>query len=154
MDIEQARDLLLGALKDWADADELKREADARIESDKLLVQAAVTRFPELRIEVADAALLADWGRVPGDETPKGSDAVLQILQVHENAYFTVQAMVNALEERGWLPNSANPPNAVRTALERLVATPDSGVVKDARGNGAVSYAYYEPKKGFDEEPF
>ena len=87
------------------------------------------------------------------------------MLQVAENQWFTVMQMVEALDERNWLPDSQNPPNAVRAALERLVTANDSHVEKGKYNNGTVIYRYHDeaiqahsPKPvsgyGFDEEPF
>lgn len=72
--------------------------------------------------------------------------------------------MVNALRARGWLPESDNPANAVRAALDRLWRSPDADVCKYTYANGTVRYAYdpdlerttvpQDPDPGFDEEPF
>ena len=90
-------------------------------------------------------------------ERPRGAEAILSILQVEENTWFNVKEVVKLLEERGWLPESDNPPNAVRTALVRLVAAVDSNVQKGSTNGGTVVYRYHEPEDpghGYSEEPF
>jgi hypothetical protein len=80
------------------------------------------------------------------DDTPRGAEAVLRVLQVNENASFSVAQMVAALESRGWLPESegGDPANAVRTALERVLNRNPG--VKKLRKAGAVAYRYNEPE--------
>lgn len=74
---------------------------------------------------------------------------------------YRVSEAVAELRKREWLPESDNPANAVRAALERLVANVEEDVFK---GNeyGYVTYTYDPdrirpdagPGYGFDEEPF
>jgi hypothetical protein len=95
---------------------------------------------------------------------PRGAEAVHLILQECPNVEFRVSECVAELRKRGWLPDSNNPANAVRAALERLVTNSDeSDVVKIVDPHsGYVAYAY-QPDRirdsdgggyGFDKEPF
>ena len=86
-----------------------------------------------------------------------------------EDKWFTISDLTYVLENRGWLPESSNPPNAVRAAVERLVGS-DPFVHKSKNDSGTVVYSYHEtatsmPRKSpanqapagdsyYDEEPF
>ena|SRR5579862_8231293 len=155
MELTQARELLEECKRDRVLAQVQAQAARAKSESATLIIQGLLRRFPELREEapVADR----DW-EIKVTDGPTGADAVLQILQVDEGQGYTVREMVAALEERGWLPQSENPPNAVRTALERLRAQ-NIGVSKGRNRHDVVTYWFNEPDPpkggyGYDEEPF
>lgn len=163
MDIEQGRSLLRGAQADRIEARKQLDVAQATIEASQLIIQGVLRRFPELAAEEKEWE--AAWEEAANPERPKGSDAVLQVLQVNENQWFTIRELVRQLEQLQWIPDSANPPNAVRAAVERLVKTPDSGVIKAEDGDGTVVYRFSEPvtpqpaprlpsDKYYDEEPF
>lgn len=130
------------------------KAAQAKSESATLIIQGILRRFPSLRDEAGTAA--GEW-EITVSAGPSGSDAVLQILQVDEGQPYTVREMVDALDQRGWLPQSDNPPNAVRTAFERLRAQ-NIGVEKGHNHDNVVTYWYSEPPPkpgyGYDEEPF
>jgi hypothetical protein len=157
MELEEARELMLQCERDRTDARMQMQTAQAKSESATLIIQGVLRRFPQLREEASAADL--DW-EIRVSEGPSTADAVLQILQVDEGQMFTVREMVAALDERGWLPQSDNPANAVRTALERLRAQ-DKGVQK-GYSNNVIAYYFEEPPPpkassggyGFDEEPF
>lgn len=85
------------------------------------------------------------------DDTPRGADAVRRILHESMGNYFLVSEIVTELAGRNWLPASDNPANAIRSALERLVATGDSDVRK-ATKYGKVAYGYDPDEE--DAEPF
>ena len=79
---------------------------------------------------------------------PRGAEAVRRILAETPDRWFSVQQVLAALVHRGWGPESSNPANATRTALERLV---EAGVIEKMRSTkGPVIYKYEKP----DEEPF
>jgi hypothetical protein len=155
--IDEAQELLRRAQRDRDEATTALQNAQATIESSQLIIQGIVRRFPELQDSATDWATFEPPDPV---ERPRGSEAVLQILQVAENMWFSISELVAALDERELLPASANPANAVRTAVERLVAAEDSNVEKGRRKNGTVAYRYHEPEPppappGYgDEEPF
>jgi hypothetical protein len=68
--------------------------------------------------------------------------------------WYTIPEMVDALEERGWLPQSDNPANAVRAALTRAVAQGVWGVQRGRqRGSDGLLVFRYNPEKD-KEEPF
>jgi hypothetical protein len=155
MNLEEARDLLRRCQQDRQDAREAVAAAQATFESSRLIIQGIIKRFPELADDEQE------WGQLWETETerPRGAEAVLSILQVDENKWSSVAGMVNELADRNWLPESENPSNAVRAALERLVAIPDNHVEKGKTETGTVVYRYHEPEPakggyGHDEEPF
>jgi hypothetical protein len=130
------------------------------------ILDAYVEMFPELLPFVEGMT----QGISPADDEdgrPRGAEAVRLILQESPNEWFRVSELVGLLRDRGWLPESENPANAVRTALERLVSSIDESDVvrgKYTTGprSGAVVYKY-DPDRdrtektggyGFDEEPF
>ncbi len=83
---------------------------------------------------------------------PRGAEAVRRVLAGDPDTWYTVTAVVGALRMREWLPNSSNPSNAVRTALERLVDS--KKVRKDRTDKGLVVYRHLEGPTYDDEEPF
>ncbi|HSH62353.1 MAG TPA: hypothetical protein VK988_22415 [Acidimicrobiales bacterium] len=123
------------------------------------IIRGYVEMFPELRTLVDEDILSLDQERRAGDDAPKGAEAVRLILQQEPDRWFYVSELVDALDSHGWLPDSENPANAVRTALERLINTPDSDVKKDRNSANKVIYSYRPddapPLQGYDdEEPF
>lgn len=157
MEIEEGRALLRRCQEDRRVALEAVRAGQATVESSQLIIEGILRRFPELSDDEHEFGELS-W-EVEGQ--PRGDKAVLSILQVNENQWFSVQEMVEMLEGRGWLTESANPPNAVRSALERLKNDQSTGVKKSKyQKSGTVIYRYQEPPPpselgyGTDEEPF
>ncbi len=87
---------------------------------------------------------------------PRGAGAVWEVLGERMNQWFTVPTIVGFLERKGWAPQSSNPANAVRSALERLV---ESDEIKKSRSTtGSVIYRVYDQSADGDlvegEEPF
>lgn len=132
------------------------------------VLEGYVDVYPEIAQLIEDAAeglpvVLPDY-LMP--VTPKGSDAVGRVLMENPGYKFYVSEVVDALRARGWMPESDNPANAVRAALERLVGSPDSDVQKYRTQEGKVIYFYdpdldrspnsNQPPAGYDpaEEPF
>jgi hypothetical protein len=148
MNLEEARALVKQCRMDRVAAQIQMSSARATIESTSLILQGLVRRFPELiddtTLEELDLAAMASDG-------PSTAEGTLQILQVDEGQLYTVREMVAALDERGWLPRSDNPPNVVRTALERL-RSQNRGIQKFANEDGIVAYCFSEPPN--IEEPF
>jgi hypothetical protein len=95
--------------------------------------------YPDLVSEPPNP--LTDEDVWTGDK-PKGASAVGVVLAETPGKWFSVSMMVRELDRRGWLPESDNPANATRAALERLIAAnPD--VRKDTgTKTGQVVYAY------------
>lgn len=54
------------------------------------------------------------------EERPRGQEAVRRVMRQSPGKWFTVKLMAGELQRRGWLPDSEQPINAVRTALDRL----------------------------------
>jgi hypothetical protein len=150
MELDEARDLLRKCQDDREGARESMRAAAATIESSQLIIQGVLKRFPELAVEEGESGEL--WEPESTDR-PRGSEAVLSILLVAEDQWFSVLEVVEALAERSLLPASDNPANAVRTALERLKGTPSSHVHKGRRNSGTVVYRYSEQEGGTPPEP-
>jgi hypothetical protein len=168
MDRQYAEQLLVQAKLDRVEAQAALESAQAAIESSQLIIQGLIRQFPDLLAgdetawewEESMPLIRATLGDPPElVERPRGSEAVLQVLQVNEDRDFQISDLVLELDRLGLLPaTSANPANAVRTAVERLVADPESNVVKTRSRNG-VFYRYSEPPEGvpvtgFDDEPF
>ena len=86
---------------------------------------------------------------------PRGAEAVLRVLREVAGEWYTVPHIVQRLDAKDWLPRSSNPPNAVRTALERLLE--QRAVEKSRSTTDQVIYRVpvTEPRGyGYDEEPF
>ena len=170
MEKSQARELLRNAQIDRQDARESQKVAQATIEVVAVDDSGVLKRFPELAEEEKEWE--DQWELKVAESTQRplrGAEAVLSVLQVEEDRWFSVVDMVESLEEQGLLPESTNPPNAVRAALERLVAVDDGHVVKGRPfRNQNVMYRYHEAEKaittapsvpvdsgyGYSEEPF
>ncbi|CAN5752130.1 hypothetical protein BH24ACT4_BH24ACT4_14400 [soil metagenome] len=83
---------------------------------------------------------------------PRGAEAVRRAMTDSGETWLTVQSVADMLDQRGWSPESSNPVNAVRTALERLVGR---GEIEKARStDGLVIYQRPRPANDMDEEPF
>lgn len=66
-----------------------------------------------------------------------------------QGKYWTVVAMTQKLEERGWLPQSEAPANAVRAALRRLSDQDD----RVSRGTGSTGTLVYYFSATPDDRP-
>jgi hypothetical protein len=143
MDMDEARDLLSRALKDQREARAAQADAEATVESSRLIIQGVLRRYPALAEDARAEAAAEGWDS--GEVAPRGAEAVLRVLQVNENKTYSVPDMVQALNDRGWLPDSDDPANAVRTAMERL-RTANTPGVKKFRKEGTVLYRFNEPE--------
>lgn len=85
---------------------------------------------------------------------PRGAEAVRRVLEDRPTHWHAVPTVVDRLDAWGWTPESSNPPNAVRSALQRLV---DQGLADKGRSaeDGAVVYRL-KPRSApdMDGEPF
>lgn len=126
------------------------------------IIRGYIEMFPELEplVEQVTSGIPLD-----GSNTPRGAEAVRLILQGDPGRWWLVTELVEALKVRGWMPDSDNPANAVRTALERLIASPGSDVRKGRHDHDqSVVYGYTpdwapptnQAPAGYDptEEPF
>ena len=145
VDRDAAHQLLLETFIEREEAKDALTSARVTIESARLIIQGILRRFPDLESEIPGQLLRDSDDWETGDERPRGAEAVLSVLEVNENKWFSVARMVDELAERGWLPEgSSNPSNATRAALERLVKTKDSHVEKAEAKTGGVIYRYSE----------
>jgi hypothetical protein len=160
MDEAEARELLQRTEREMSAACEAMRRAQVIVESSELIIRGVLRAHPELSQEFE----LNIYETATEPETPlRGSAAVLSVLQVEEGRWFTIHELVEEMGQQGLLPNSANPANAVRTAVERLVKSPDTNVWKGPVHGGVMAYRYHEPGSepepkassyAYDEEPF
>lgn len=147
---------------------ELVRSATRKCSGLATIIRGYIEMYPEELGEFREFVEF-DWeyGAAPRPAAaPKGADAAGRILQETPGYKYYVSEVVEALRARDWLPESDNPANAVRAALERLVASTDSDVSKYRTQDGKVVY-FYDPDldrtptpnqapAGYDpaEEPF
>jgi hypothetical protein len=174
---------------DSAEVDVLRLTAELTLERNALesatravsalqkMIAAYYEMFPELHDRLGpspvDARTLGVQGFVPDlPEPPRGAEAVRMVLQERPGEWLMVTDLVDELRNRGWLPyGSDNPANAVRTALERLLAMDDSDIVKGTRrqrGSPPRVIYKYDPDEdrtarspetnetgyGYDDDPF
>lgn len=125
---------------DLADArravDDLRSEitvTELRLSALRKLVEGYCELFP---------VLAADRPEDAGEGVPKGQDAVRRIMMEFPGRWFTVAQMVDELQRRGWLPESDDPANPVRTALTRVQAADPDNIEKGMTKDGVVAYGY------------
>jgi len=156
MELQEAEAQLRSAATQLEIEQRRAEEATRRVSGLRKVMAGYLEMFPELE------RLVEDWlsGISPLDESrPRGAEAVRVILQETPNEWHPVSELVATLRDRGWLPDSENPANAVRTALQRLVASEESDIVKGKRPSGQVVYQYDPDRerpseRTYDEEPF
>jgi hypothetical protein len=143
MEQSEARDILRKLRTELTAAEEAVAAGQRRAAALAKLVDGYVELFPDL---AHDDAQDTDEGE---DErgVPRGQEAVRRVMESIEfrGRYWTVTAMVQALEQRGWLPRNTkgDPAAAVRTALDRLSVKEGSRVHKGRGRTGTVVF-YYE----------
>ena len=163
MDVDEAKKEVVRLINEWEVQQESAQEATRRAAGLQKIVAGYMEMFPELEEYVgAIVKSLTESQAAPSEQgQPKGAEAVWRILQGLPGELVLVSELVEMLKGRGWLPESDNPANAVRTALERLYAnSEETDVVKGTRGNN-VAYGYFPdreapPRGGYEygEEPF
>ena len=135
MELEEARSLYERVVREQREVNLVINRERERLEGLVQIAMGLLKAFPELR-------RIDDRGEESVElERPRGSEAVRILLEEQPTGAFEVSAIVAALRERGWLPESANPGNAVRAALERLVINEpeDFGKVRVTDG-GPIAY--------------
>jgi hypothetical protein len=152
VDRDSAKKLLRDALNDRAVAIADWEEARSRLDGTDSIIRGLLTIFPDLDRDLIDDetvdSFLAGTRASLTVEKPKGTEAVRTVLMGTKGKWFSVDMMVRDLDQRGWLPDSKMPSNAVRTALERLIATEPEHFHKDTgTKTGKVVYAY-KPLEG------
>lgn len=154
MEVEEARKQVHRFSREWLELRQVATLAMRQASGLQTIISGYLEMFPELadtddrEVCMVTAAIRARTiGGGPADpiedddNAPKGAEAVRVILQANPNAPFYVSELVEKLRQRGWLPDSDNPANAVRTALERMISSSESDVYKERMG-GKVVYIY------------
>jgi hypothetical protein len=144
---DDAKGLVAQLLAQLAEAREAVERSERRATGIRKMVDGLVEMFPALE------DLLPEDLDNDEEPRPRGAEAVRRVLADRQGDWFTVTHIVGLLDKQNWMPNSSNPANAVRTALERLVDT--GGIEKNRSTTGAVIYRYLLPPSPDDqEEPF
>lgn len=139
MDAEQAEPQFRKLVAEWSQQRSLADTATRQAVALDKIIRGYIEMFPQFESVFEDEDFLPLGAEsVP---TPRGAEAVRLILQSRPGYNWWVTELVEALRSRDWLPDSDNPANAVRTALERLLASPESDVTKH-KYEGKVVYTY------------
>ena len=160
MNRDEATRILKDAVEARREARRAVRQGEATIEGMALVIQGVLRLYPDL-----ESGEEFEWGdpeTIDGeeDERPRGADAVRTILTDMADQWMTIDRVVEELDRRDWLPQSDNPSNAVRAALERARSQSEGRIekarLKDSR-HVVYRYATPVPSGGdhyYDEEPF
>lgn len=124
----------------WLEQSALAETATRRAAGLMTIMRGYVQMFPDLRALATNLKIeLGD--PIPIDGAPRGAEAVRLIFHEWPDRWWRVSDLLGEMKDRGWMPESDNPANVVRTALVRLVANETSDVYKE-KHNGKVVYAY------------
>lgn len=152
LDDEAATSLVGRLVKQLRQARTDVERAERRVSGIRKLIDAVVEMYPAAEDELPED--------LDDDEEPRprGAEAVRRVLDENAGKWHGVSDVVSMLEARDWLPDSSNPANAVRTALQRLS---DRKVIEKGKGkrDGAIAYRIPAPPPApprYDpsEEPF
>ena len=141
-----------------------QHELDKRIRAYDRVLSGYQMLYPDLRQDNAttnegEKKLPAGHlspGRLPArrhlEPSPRGQAAILTVMEdpVFSDRSWTAAEMTHELERRGWAPESENPMNAVRVALNRLGAThPNVHRLRRRPGNeeGGFRYRFSVPNE-------
>jgi hypothetical protein len=138
LDAKSATELVRQLLEQLRDARTAVEESKRRAIGIRKVIDGLVEMFPAAEDVLPDDF---DDGKPP---RPRGAEAVLRVIAEKPGSWYTVTAVVRMLHERGWMPESANPGNAVRSALERLVET--NMALKGRSTEGVVIYTSTPPE--------
>lgn len=145
MDQDEAAKLYRECHREYAEAVELIKVTNQRMDGLLSVMAGIETLFPDLMLDEDLPPVGKPYSGIQVIDDvrrrPKGQDAVRAVLVANRARPFTVAEMTAELEARGWLPDSQNPSNAVRTALERLMAAEPRSFLKAGGGEG-VMYGY------------
>jgi hypothetical protein len=156
MRFEDAKVQVEALVAEWVVAQETASRAGKSAAALSQIITGYVDMYPKLR-ETAEVLYFdSDGGQheaIRSPDAPRGAEAVRVVLQETPNSWWYITELVTRLRSRGWLPESDNPANAVRTACERLLATEGSDVHK-GRGmsTGRVIYSYRPDDEPWDGE--
>ncbi len=142
MDKDDGRRILRSSRQEQLEIADQIQLLVTRMEGLRSIIEGITKIFPDLDAE----DMASEYQRLMAEadeEKPKGANAARTLLVDTPGKWFSVDMVVHDLDMRGWLPESENPPNAVRAALERLIAAEPANFHKD-RGEktGKVVYAY------------
>jgi hypothetical protein len=137
-------------VRELREARETLEDAQRRVVGLRKLIEGYIELYPLL-----DAILAEEGADEDDSERPRGMDAVAQALTTRPDEWMSVMDTVELLNRLGWLPRSSNPPNAVRTALERLVEQDPERYEKSKTDSGGVRYRLDTSAYGeWGKEPF
>ncbi len=145
LDEKRATELVAELLDTLLEARDAVEQSQRRAAGVRRMISGLLEMFPALEDMLPEDIDPEEEAR------PRGTAAVRRVLDDQPGDWFAVAGVVELLLRRGWLPESSNPANAVRTALERAV---EAGLVKKARATrGGVIYSSVEEPSD-DEMPF
>jgi len=159
MDEREAGEQVRRLTEEWVQQQQLAESSTRQATALSKIIKGYIEMYPELDDLVEDYVLDFSFDR---DNAPRGAEAVRLILQDAPNEWLYVSELVERLKARDWLPESDNPANAVRTALERLVANSAETDIVKHHHSGKVVYGYMPDRAaspppsaggGYDEEP-
>jgi len=150
MDVDQAVATVEQLWSDLEWKEEHLADLTRQVAGIRKLIATYYEMFPTLEARTNSRPPVVD------QDSPKGAEAVRRILQAAPGEQLLVSQVVRALADAGWLPESDNPANAARAALDRLAATQDSDVHKlRYRTTSGIKVFYtYDPDRVPEEEPF
>lgn len=159
----EAQAQVIELLRAWEHERQQAEDAGRRARGLTLVIRGYVEMFPGLRELVGPMKDSWSVPTVAVEETPRGADAVRLVMQESPDRWWLVSELVAELKGRDWLPESDNPANAIRTALERLLNSESSDVRKERWNDNKVRYAYVPdeappdpppPTYDYGDEPF
>ena len=136
---EVATERLTALVEQLVAARDAVTTAQRRVAAISKMIEAHVELYPAL-----EDLLPQDFDAE--EPRPRGAEAVFEVLP---REWRTVPGVLALLENRGWAPVSVNPANAVRTALERLVAAK-----RIEKARSTQNEVIYRKPDIDDEEPF
>ncbi len=131
-------------LEQLQEAREEVEQAQRRVGGIRKMIDGLIEIFP-----AAEDVLPED---LDGDDEPRprGTEAVRRVLDAQRGKWYAIPAIVSFLGQQGWLPESSNAANAVRTALQRAF---EAGIVEKSRSTqGQVIYRVPAAKSPDDDE--
>jgi hypothetical protein len=138
VDLDQAAEIATQLAEALEDAASIIEQQSRRAKGAVAALNGLFEMFPELK-----QGLDQTTADEPDDGTPRGQEAVKRVLADSPGRGWTVSGLVEELYHRGWQPNSRDPANAVRVALERVVASDPAQFRKESGDIGGTLYSYW-----------
>lgn len=138
---EQACAEVENLLAQWEAAKAERTALDRRCEGIRGMIAAFAVMYPAVESLVGSHS---SW-LLQSENRPRGAESIRLVLMENPGVGLTVGELLRSLQQRGWLPESDSPANAVRTACERLVANGEPFGKRRDR-DGAVVYLYRPPE--------